>query len=225
MFELQLVTSCGWRVLQRCLLLPGERGVSLASLNLRTVLKNVADAPASEEGPEGMRLQRKAYVAVGTALTAGYGEDVIAKGRVLLFEVEYVATKRAASSAPNPATTDLEEAPAAVTYVPRLKLVFVKELKGIISALVQRGRGVSLRVFSFSTLVSLSLSLSLSRSLELCPRSSHALWETIDRWFWSTPRRRASFELERPIVLKVSLETLAGPRPRSVSQNCRQESL
>ena len=109
-FEVRLVTGLGWKTLQRCVLQVGERCVAAHVCYLKK--------------PSMTPPMRCCYVAAGTCFHTGLGEDAPARGRLLLFEVEYATAKR---------VNDAQ----VVGYVPRLKLVVQKELKGVVNCVNQ----------------------------------------------------------------------------------------
>lgn len=114
-FELRLVTSAGWRTLQRCPLGAGERGVCLDICALAKKVKDVAT--------------RNTYACVGTCVETSYGEDAASRGRILLFEVDYVPCRRK--------SRQLGGKGRAVGHAPRFTLTHAKKVRGAVSQITQ----------------------------------------------------------------------------------------
>ena len=116
-YEVRLVTGLGWRTTQRCVLNDGERGVCMDVCRL------------AKPGERGARATRATYVAVGTSICSGYGEDAPSRGRLLLLEVDYAPARRKSRSASGRG--------ARAGYVARLRPSHALGLRGVVSGLAQ----------------------------------------------------------------------------------------
>jgi hypothetical protein len=90
-------------VLERHALLPGERGTCLTTATLKPPLKDSKedpnakdDAPLASGGSSDGVAEARLYVVVGTAQGSDAGDEVVTRGRVLLFEVGDPSSRGAA---------------------------------------------------------------------------------------------------------------------------------